>query len=90
MLHHHSILLYTPRYLLLLYLFFYHYIPREELPPDNDYVIVTIRDDSGDSPYTYVTIAQYYRIDRDLWIADNDYVCGDIIAWMPLPKPYKE
>ena len=65
-------------------------IPREELPPDNDYVIVTIRDDSGDNPYTYVTIAQYYRIDRDLWIADNDYVCGDIIAWMPLPKPYRE
>ena len=67
-------------------------LTKDRVPIDNDYVIVTIKDDSGDSPYTYTTVAQYYhRKDfDDFWIADNDYVCGDIIAWMPLPKPYKE
>lgn len=63
------------------------WIPVEErLPSGQENVIVTIYDDHGDTPWEYTTNA--WHIDG-VWIADNDIVCGSVVAWMPLPEPYK-
>lgn len=58
----------------------------ERLPSGQENVIVTIYDDHGDTPWEYTTNA--WHIDG-VWIADNDIVCGSVVAWMPLPEPYK-
>lgn len=58
----------------------------ERLPSRQENVIVTIYDDHGDTPWEYTTNA--WHIDG-VWIADNDIVCGSVIAWMPLPEPWK-
>lgn len=64
------------------------WIPVSEALPDyEDIVIVSIRDDSGDTPYSYTT-AGFYVTDGHLWIVDNE-VRRDIVAWMPLPQPYR-
>ena len=49
-------------------------------------VLVTIKDDSGDSPYYYTSAGWYYN---GIWVVDNT-VCYQVIAWMEFPKPYKE
>ena len=59
----------------------------ERLPSEQENVIVTIYDDHGDTPWEYT--ANAWHIDG-VWIADNDIVCGSVIAWMPLPTPYKK
>ena len=58
----------------------------ERLPSGQENVIVTIYDDHSDTPWEYTTNA--WHIDG-VWIADNDIVCGSVIAWMPLPQPWK-
>ena len=58
----------------------------EALPRDDEEVIVTCLDDSGDTPYSYTTVAWHYK---DMWVCDN-MRCPFVIAWMPLPEPYKE
>ena len=58
----------------------------ERLPSGQENVIVTIYDDHGDTPWEYTTNA--WHIDG-VWIADNDIVCGSVIAWMPLPQPWE-
>ena len=63
------------------------WIPIEdEEPPERQDVIVTVIDDSGDHLYTFSTTA--WRLD-DHWISDNESLCGKVIAWMKLPKPYE-
>ena len=59
----------------------------ERLPSGQENVIVTIYDDHGDTPWEYTTNA--WHIDG-VWIADNDIVYGSVLAWMPLPEPYRE
>ena len=56
----------------------------ERLPRDDEDVIVTCLDDSGDTPYSYTTVAWHYK---GMWVCDN-MRCLFVIAWMPLPKPY--
>ena len=58
----------------------------ERLPNDNEYVIVSVLDDHGDTPWKYTTVAW---LCNGVWISDNDILCGTAVAWMPLPKPYK-
>lgn len=37
----------------------------------------------------WIDIASY-RANRICWKLDGDFAnCGDIVAWMPLPKPYE-
>lgn len=60
----------------------------EEMPPWNEEVIITVLDDHGDTPYTYTTAAWWLQ--DTIWISDNDIVQGEVLAWMSLPKPYKE
>ena len=58
----------------------------DALPEDLEEVIVTCLDDSGDTPFSYTTVAWHYK---DMWVCDNEW-CPFVIAWMPLPEPYKE
>lgn len=50
-------------------------------------VLVTIRDDTGDSPYTYTDVASYTGGTDGFWISNNEPVCGTVIAWMKFPRP---
>lgn len=57
----------------------------EALPRDDEDVIVTCLDDSGDTPFSYTTVAWHYK---GMWVCDN-MRCPFVIAWMPRPKPWK-
>ena len=59
----------------------------ERLPSNDESVIVSVLDDHGDTPWKYTTVAWRYN---GVWISDNDILCGTTVAWMPLPKPYRE
>lgn len=59
----------------------------KRLPSDDESVIVSVLDDRGDTPWKYTTVAWRYN---GVWISDNDILCGTAVAWMPLPKPYRE
>ena len=59
----------------------------EKMPSDDEYVIVSVLDDHGDTPWKYTTVAWHCN---GVWILDNDILCGTAIAWMPLPMPYRE
>lgn len=59
----------------------------ERLPSDDEYVIVSVLDDHGDTPRKYTTVAW---LCNGVWISNNDILCGTAVAWMPLPEPYKE
>lgn len=60
----------------------------EGLPSDDDDVFVTVIDDHGDTPWRYTDVAW---LCNGTWIADNEILFGNVIAWMPqrYPKPYK-
>lgn len=57
----------------------------EETPPDETDVIVTIQDDTGDRPFRYTATAWYFK---GTWVGNNEII-HNVIAWMPLPKPYE-
>jgi hypothetical protein len=57
----------------------------ERLPEDDEEVIVSCTDDSGDSEFTYTTVGWHYK---GLWVVNNER-CFYVIAWRPLPEPYK-
>ena len=58
----------------------------ERLPEPCKEVLVTIKDDSADSPIYYTTVGWYYK---GIWAIENR-VCYQVIAWMEFPKPYKK
>ena len=58
----------------------------ERLPEECKEVLVTIKDDSADSPIYYTAVGWYYA---GIWVVE-DAVCHQVIAWMKPPKPYKE
>ena len=60
----------------------------EKLPKDNDWVIVTILEERGDTPYRYTDFGWYLEV-ANCWIIDAERRT-DVTAWMPLPKPYRE
>ena len=60
----------------------------ERLPEDEEEVIVSVRDDSGDNTLNYSSFG-WYACAGDFWVVDNE-VNERVVAWMPLPEPYKE
>lgn len=58
----------------------------ERLPKEEEIVIVTVKDDSADSPIYYTSVGWYYK---GIWVVGNE-VCYQVIAWMPLPESYRE
>ena len=66
----------------------------ERLPEDEDYVLVCYADGSIGTAYYYIDTESYPPEFRDCcetgWYNDDeDYIYQDVIAWMPLPKPYE-
>ena len=59
----------------------------ERLPKDDDWQIVTILDERGDTPYRYSDFGWYLNR-AECWIIDAEQRT-DVIAWIPLPSPYK-
>ena len=65
----------------------YEWIPvNERLPEECKEVLVTVKDDSADSPLYYTAVGWYYA---GIWVVE-DAVCHQVIAWMKPPKPYRE
>lgn len=60
---------------------------KEELPYEQEEVIVSVCDDSADHVYYYTAVA--WMFDNGRWICDNEFLQGKVVAWQPLPKPYK-
>ena len=66
-----------------------HWIPcSERLPENDDWLIVTVLDECGDTPFRYTDFGWYLDVGK-CWIVDSEQRT-DVIAWMPLPKPWKE
>ena len=60
----------------------------ERLPESDEYVIITILDNRGDTPYRYADFG-WYLDKANCWIVDAEQRT-DVIAWMPLPRAFKE
>ena len=60
----------------------------ERLPKNDDYVIVTILDEHGDTPYRYTDFGWYLDAAKCWIVASEQRI--DVIAWMPLPRTFKE
>ena len=63
-----------------------HWISCEErLPSESDHYLVTL--DTGEVEVAWLAHPDDYNITEPEW---RDIMVGDVvIAWMPLPKPYK-
>ena len=59
----------------------------ERLPKDDSWVIVTVFDEHGDTPFIYTDFGWYLEA-ANCWIVDAEQR-EDVMAWMPLPRPYK-
>ena len=59
----------------------------ERLPKYDDWQLVTILDESGDTPYRYSDFGWYLEAAK-CWVVEAAQRT-DIVAWMPLPKPWK-
>lgn len=62
-------------------------IEKERAPSGID-LLVTVVDDSGDSPYTEVVPA--WKTLGNEWISNNDCIAGKVTAWALYPDPYTE
>lgn len=60
----------------------------ERLPKNEEEVIVSIHDDSGDYAYDYTSFGWYAAAGK-FWVVDNEANMR-VTAWMPLPEPYRE
>lgn len=57
----------------------------ERLPKEEEIVIVTVKDNSADSPIYHTSVGWYYK---GVWVVENE-VSHQVTAWMPLPESYK-
>ena len=62
----------------------------ERKPKTDDIVIVSIHDDSGDTPYDVTNVGFYLDVfPLGIWVVENER-CNYVTHWMPLPEPPKE
>ena len=59
----------------------------EELPEEDEEVLVTVLDDTGDTPWSYTSVG-WRTPDGEYWVVDNE-ICYGVVAWMPLPEPWR-
>lgn len=63
------------------------WIPVTERPPDDpDRYLTTIYNDYG-TGLRYIMVSSYF-LNGD-WCPDDECASNNVIAWMPLPEPYK-
>ncbi len=60
----------------------------ERLPENDDWQIVTVLDETGDTPFRYTDFGWYLEAAK-CWIINAEQRT-DIVAWMPLPEPFAE
>lgn len=66
-----------------------HWIPcGERLPENDEWVVITVHDEHGDTPFRYTDFGWYLETAK-CWIVEAEQRT-DVIAWMPLPEPYRE
>lgn len=58
----------------------------KRLPKAEENVLVTVKDNSADSPIYHTSVGWYYK---GIWVVENE-VSYQVIAWMPFPEPYRE
>ena len=64
------------------------WIPVSEALPINDVdVIVSVLDNSGDTPYRFTSVG-WCTPNGQYWVVDNE-MCYGVIAWMPLPEAWR-
>lgn len=58
-------------------------------PEEGGTYLVTVHDErifeSG-----YGTVSTYYNKRDNQWVPDDEWIKGEVVAWMPMPEPYKE
>lgn len=54
-------------------------------PVVGDLVIVSVCDESGDTPYDYTSVGWYSGYDNK-WVVDDEFN-NYVYAWMPFPEP---
>ena len=59
----------------------------ERLPESRETVVVSVRDETGDTSYDY-TSHGWLTTDKEYWIVDDE-INNYVVAWMPLPEPYR-
>lgn len=60
----------------------------ERLPDNGDIVIVSIRDETGDTKFNYSSYG-WITTNKEYWIVDNE-INNYVVAWMPLPYAYED
>ena len=64
------------------------WVPVTEALPINDVdVIVSVLENSGDTPYRFTSVG-WCTPDGQYWVVDNE-MCYGVIAWMPLPEAWR-
>lgn len=59
----------------------------KSLPKNDDWVIVTILDESGDTPWRYTDFGWYLE-EANCWIVEAEQRT-DVIAWAEMPEPWR-
>lgn len=59
----------------------------KELPDHQVQVIISVLDTVGDTPFAYTAVGWITR--QGVWIVENRVCEHDVIAWLPMPEPYK-
>ena len=59
---------------------------RKDIPPSEETVIVSIKDELADRAYYYTSTGWYYK---GIWVVDNE-VNNQVNGWMDLPEPLKD
>lgn len=60
--------------------------PEDKLPQEEEEVIITVKDELGDTSFLYTTYGWYFDGN---WFSDNKRIFG-VRAWRFFPEPYKE
>lgn len=62
------------------------WIPVSERLPETDGRFLTYIENPYDSQLSYIMICDYIR---QTWCPDDECASSNVVAWMPLPEPYK-
>ena len=63
-------------------------VTEKRFPEEGGTYLVTVHDErifrSG-----YGTVTAYYNKRDNKWVPDDEWIKGPVVAWMPMPEPYK-
>jgi len=65
------------------------WVPTSERMPENPGRYLTYIINKNDEKLQYIMTCEYIVSDLWNWFPDDDCASDNVIAWMPLPEPYK-